>query len=86
MENLDSLQFDKNVYDFEEANIYGIYESDGYMTWHIEMFPPGEDNYEMEPQIDIYQPGCNYCETMADQIVLFQPGVWNVSEIVRMNS
>ncbi len=42
-----NLQFDNNSFDFEEANIYGIYESHGYMTWHIEMFPAGEDNYIM---------------------------------------
>jgi hypothetical protein len=42
-----NLRFDNNSFDFEETNIYGIYESAGYMTWHIEMFPPGEDNYIM---------------------------------------
>jgi hypothetical protein len=42
-----TLQFDKNLFDFEETNFYGIYEPHGYMTWHVEMFPPGEDNYIM---------------------------------------
>jgi hypothetical protein len=47
MTPLGNLQYDNNSFDFEETNIYGIYESHGYMTWHIEMFPPGEDNYIM---------------------------------------
>jgi hypothetical protein len=47
MTPLGNLQYDDNLFDFEETNIYGIYESDGYMTWHIEMFPSGEDNYIM---------------------------------------
>ena len=47
MTQLGILQFDKSSFEFEETNIYGIYESYGYMTWHIEMFPSGEDNYIM---------------------------------------
>ena len=47
MTPLGNLQFDNNAFDFEETNIYGIYEPQGYMTWHIEMFPIGEDNYIM---------------------------------------
>ncbi len=42
-----NLQYDNDSFDFEETNIYGIYEPHGYMTWHIEMFPTGEDNYIM---------------------------------------
>lgn len=42
-----NLQFDNNSFDLEETSIYGIYEPSGEMTWHIEMFPPGEDNYIM---------------------------------------
>jgi|GEM_PF-3407903 len=47
MANFGNLQFDEKLFDLEEANIYGIYEPFGYMTWHIEMFPKGEDNYIM---------------------------------------
>jgi hypothetical protein len=47
MKQLGNLQFDKKAFDFEETNIYGIFEPYGYMTWHIEMFPPGEENYIM---------------------------------------
>jgi hypothetical protein len=47
MTPLGNLQFDDNSFDFEETNIYGIFEPHGYMTWHIEMFPPGEENYIM---------------------------------------
>ena len=42
MTPLGNLQFDNNSFNFEETNIYGIFEPHGYMTWHIEMFPPGE--------------------------------------------
>ncbi|MGZ3848663.1 MAG: hypothetical protein ACXVMS_12195 [Flavisolibacter sp.] len=47
MTPLGNLQYDNNLFDFEETNIYGIYEPHGYMTWYIEMFPDGEDNYIM---------------------------------------
>jgi hypothetical protein len=47
MTSLGKLQFDNNSFDLEETNIYGIYEPYGEMTWHIEMFPAGEDNYIM---------------------------------------
>lgn len=41
------LRFNNKQFEIEEANIYGIFESNGYMTWHIEIFPPGEENYIM---------------------------------------
>ncbi len=47
MENPGNLQYDNDLFDLEEANIYGIYEDEGYMTWHIEMFPSGDNNYIM---------------------------------------
>jgi hypothetical protein len=47
MASFGSLQFNNNSFNLEEANIYGIFEPHGYMTWHIEMFPTGEDNYIM---------------------------------------
>jgi hypothetical protein len=47
MTPLGNLQYDNNLFDFEETNIYGIYESHGDMNWHIEMFPTGEENYIM---------------------------------------
>jgi hypothetical protein len=42
-----NLQLDNNLFDLEETSIYGIFEPYGYMTWYIEMFPAGEDNYIM---------------------------------------
>jgi len=42
------LQIDKNSFDLDQTNIYGIYEPQGgYMTWHIEMFLVGEVSYVM---------------------------------------
>lgn len=47
MKHLGSLKFDVENYDLEETNLYGIWESFGYMSWDIEIYPPGEDNYMM---------------------------------------
>jgi len=47
MTSLGNVRLGNQSFDFEEANIYGIYEKDGIMTWHIELLPPGEDNYIM---------------------------------------
>jgi hypothetical protein len=59
MTHLGTLQFDGNSFDLEETNIYGIYEPKGYMTWNIEIFSPGEDNYIMFNSLvfkDIFSP------------------------------
>jgi hypothetical protein len=47
MKSYGSLQFDNNSFDLEQTNIYGIFVPPGEMTWYIEMFPAGEDNYIM---------------------------------------
>jgi len=47
MSSIGNLQFDDIVFDIEEANIYGIVEPYGDVTWHVEMFPEGEENYIM---------------------------------------
>lgn len=47
MKHLGSLKFEGQNYDLEETNLYGIWESFGYMSWDIELYPPGEDNYMM---------------------------------------
>ena len=55
MTPLGHLEFNSNSFDFEETNIYGIFEPHGNMTWHIEMFPAGEDNYIMLNSLFIEQ-------------------------------
>ena len=55
-----NLKFGNDLFDLEETNIYGIFEPNGYMTWHIEMFPEGEDNYIMFNSLqfdNIFSPG-----------------------------
>ena len=47
MASLGALRFDERTFDFEETNLYGIWEPHGHMTWDIELYPPGEDNYIM---------------------------------------
>lgn len=47
MSSIGNLQFDDIVFGLEEANIYGIVEAYGDVTWHVEMFPEGEENYIM---------------------------------------
>ncbi len=54
-----TLLFDKKQFELEETTIYGIYEPHGDMTWHIELFPQGEENYIMLNAIvfkDTYSP------------------------------
>jgi hypothetical protein len=54
-----TLQLDKKRFELEETNIYGIYEPYGDMTWHIELFPQGEENYIMLNALvfkDTYSP------------------------------
>jgi hypothetical protein len=41
------LRYDNKTFPLEQATFYGIYESRGYMSWWIELFPRGEDNYIM---------------------------------------
>ena len=47
MTSFGNLLYGNTLFHLEETNIYGIYESDSYMAWNIEMFPSGEDNYIM---------------------------------------
>jgi hypothetical protein len=42
-----SLRFGDTAFDFEKTNLYGILEPHGRMTWYVELFPPGEDDYIM---------------------------------------
>lgn len=44
---LGSLQYGDVTFDFEKTNLYGILEPHGHMTWYVELFPPGEDDYIM---------------------------------------
>ncbi|MCU0451225.1 MAG: hypothetical protein MUC97_15525 [Bernardetiaceae bacterium] len=39
------LNFGNQQLVLEEANIYGIFEKYHQMSWYIELFPKGEDNY-----------------------------------------
>ncbi len=53
------LKIGDNTFHLEEANIYGIFESYEAMTWHIELFPPGDQNYIMLNSLildDIFSP------------------------------
>jgi hypothetical protein len=43
--NIGSLNFGNQQLVLEEANIYGIFEKYHQMSWYIELFPKGEDNY-----------------------------------------
>jgi hypothetical protein len=47
MRQLGSLNFEGRQFDLEETNLYGIWESFGYMSWDIELYPSVEDNYMM---------------------------------------
>jgi hypothetical protein len=39
------LQFGEQSFGLEHASIYGIFEKYGQMSWYIELFPEGEENY-----------------------------------------
>ena len=47
MTSIGNLELENYIIELEEANISGIYEPHGEMTWDIEIFPPGEDTYIM---------------------------------------
>jgi hypothetical protein len=42
---LGHLQFGDQKFALEDAVIYGIFEKYGQMSWYIELFPEGEENY-----------------------------------------
>jgi hypothetical protein len=42
-----TLTYGNHSFEFEKTNLYGILEPHGHMTWYIELFPPGEDDYLM---------------------------------------
>ncbi|HTJ11645.1 MAG TPA: hypothetical protein VL547_06460 [Dinghuibacter sp.] len=46
-QTIGTLQFGDVAFDLEKTNLYGILEPHGHMTWWIELFPPGEDDYIM---------------------------------------
>ncbi len=39
------LKFGNQSFALEDAVIYGIFEKYGQMSWYIELFPEGEENY-----------------------------------------
>ncbi len=41
------LKIDSSPFDLEQTTIYGIFEEYGEMSWHIEIYPPEEENYIM---------------------------------------
>ncbi|HLX93808.1 MAG TPA: hypothetical protein VKR32_19125 [Puia sp.] len=47
MQHLGTLQFDEKKFDLERATIFGIFEPYGYVTWEIEIYPPGDSNHLM---------------------------------------
>jgi hypothetical protein len=59
VKGIGNLKFGENIFDIEEANCYGVFESHGFMTWHIEIFPKGDENYIMLNSLifdDIFSP------------------------------
>lgn len=45
--SMGTLQYGDVSFAFEKTNLYGILEPHGHMTWYVELFPPGEDDYIM---------------------------------------